>query len=154
MARITQEEARKLWIKLKPTRNVIENITKNAIEEVNKKVWNNWKYWAKKTTYKNVLFHSQREAKRYKELELLEKAWEIFDLKLQPKFVLQEKFEYDWKTERKITYSADFLYKKGKDTIVEDVKSSDWNATRTNVYKIKRKLFLFKYGHLYKFIET
>ncbi len=41
----------------------------------------------------------------------------------------------------KITYLADFVYEKGSQTIVEDVK-----GLRTDVYKIKRKLMLYFHG--------
>lgn len=41
----------------------------------------------------------------------------------------------------KITYLADFVYEKGSQTIVEDVK-----GMKTDVYKIKRKLMLYFHG--------
>nr|DAL18325.1 MAG TPA_asm: Endonuclease [Caudoviricetes sp.] len=41
----------------------------------------------------------------------------------------------------KFTYLADFVYEKGSQTIVEDVK-----GMKTDVYKIKRKLMLYFHG--------
>ena len=100
------------------------------------------KYKAVKTEINGIKFDSKKEARRYKELKILEKADEIKSLELQPRFLLQEKFKYNGKTIRKIEYVADFRYidKEGK-TIVEDVK-----GMKTEVYKIKKKIFLKKYG--------
>lgn len=68
------------------------------------------------------IFDSAKEAQRYRELKLLERAKKISNLELQPRFLLQESFRKNGKTYRKIEYVADFKYiEKGK-TIVEDVK--------------------------------
>ena len=56
------------------------------------------------------VFDSIRESQRYKELKLLERAGEISNLKLQPKFLLQDSFKKNGKTYRKIEYIADFSY--------------------------------------------
>lgn len=100
------------------------------------------KYKAVKTEINGIKFDSKKEARRYKELKILEKADEIKSLELQPRFLLQEKFKYNGKTIRKIEYIADFRYidEKGN-TVVEDVK-----GMKTEVYKIKKKIFLKKYG--------
>ena len=68
----------------------------------------------------------------------------IKDIKLQTTFELQESFKVNNKTIRAITYKSDFDYltKDGRH-IVEDVKSK---ITKDNqVYKIKKKLLLYKY---------
>lgn len=101
------------------------------------------KYNAEKTEIDGITFDSKKESERYAVLKLLEKAGAISDLVLQPRFTLQESFTYAGKKERKIEYVADFQYRQGGNLIVEDVKSP---ATRTQVYRIKRKLFLNKYG--------
>ena len=89
------------------------------------------------------LFDSAKEAQRYRELKLLERAKQISDLELQPRFLLQESFKKNGKTYRKIEYVADFKYiEKGK-TKVEDVK-----GLQTDVFKIKHKLFEKKYPDL------
>lgn len=100
------------------------------------------KYSAVKTKVNGIKFDSKKEARRYKELKILEKADEIKSLELQPRFLLQEKFKYNGKTIRKIEYVADFRYidEKGN-TVVEDVK-----GMKTEVYKIKKKIFLKMYG--------
>ena len=108
------------------------------------------KYNAKKTVVDGIEFDSIREAERYRELKLLERGKEIRNLVLQPRFLLQDKFvDKHGKTHRKIEYVADFLYidKDGK-AIVEDVK-----GVLTDVYKIKKKMFLKIYDDQYEFRE-
>ena len=80
------------------------------------------KYHNKKTVVDNIKFDSKLEANRYSELKLLEKAGQIFDLKLQPRFLLQPSFKYKGKTHRKIEYVADFEYIENGQVVVEDVK--------------------------------
>lgn len=108
------------------------------------------KYNAKKTVVDGIEFDSIREADRYCELKLLEKAKEIRNLELQSRFLLQDKFkDKQGNTHRKVEYVADFMYidKCGK-TIVEDVK-----GVLTDVYKLKKKLFLKIYDDQYEFKE-
>lgn len=108
------------------------------------------KYNAVKTLVDGIKFDSRKEAKRYQELKLLERAGAIKELELQPRFLLQDKFTLDRKTYRKIEYVADFkFWDNGKRSwIVEDVK-----GVKTEVYKLKKKIFLKKYGEYYKFYE-
>ncbi len=101
------------------------------------------KYRNKKTNG----YDSKKEAKRADELKLLERAKVISNLEKQVAFELQPSFKADGKTERAIKYIADFKYSKDGTEVVEDVK-----GFKTDVYKIKRKMFLFKYPHI-KFIE-
>ena len=99
--------------------------------------------------YKNVkvfldghTFDSKKEAKRYNDLRLMERAGEITDLKLQVKFVLIPSQRIDGKVvERECAYKADFVYRKNGETIVEDTK-----GYKTKDYVIKRKLMLFVHG--------
>ena len=108
------------------------------------------KYNAKKITIDGHNFPSKREAERYCELKLFLKAGLIRNLVLQPRFLLQDKFkDKTGTTHRKIEYVADFLYidNDGK-AIVEDVK-----GVLTDVYKIKKKIFLKKYDEQYDFRE-
>lgn len=99
------------------------------------------KYNAVKTEVDGIVFDSKKEATRYKELVLLQKAGEIKRLILQPKFVLQEGFSVDGKRYREISYVADFMYTDKDGTkVIEDTK-----GFRTDVYAIKKKLFLKKY---------
>ncbi|MDF2510441.1 MAG: Phage protein [Herbinix sp.] len=100
--------------------------------------------------YKNVKvnidgfkFDSKAESERYQELKLLNKAGLITNLTLQPKFELQSKFRHNTKAISAICYIADFSYidKECEKVIVEDVK-----GVETDVFKIKRKMFLKLYG--------
>lgn len=102
------------------------------------------KYHAKKTEVDGIRFQSRKEGERYAELKLLERAGRIRSLVLQPKFELQEGFtNAEGKKIRAITYIADFMYYDCDldRTIVEDVK-----GMKTEVYKLKKKLFEYKYG--------
>lgn len=99
------------------------------------------KYHNKKTEVDGILFDSKKEAKRYGELKLLQKAGVIKHLELQPRFTLQPFFACDGNRYRKIEYVGDFAYIEGGRKVVEDVK-----GMFTDVYKIKKKLFLYQYG--------
>lgn len=102
------------------------------------------KYNATKTEIDGYLFDSRAEARRYQELKLLERVGEIQDLQLQPRFVLQDKFQNpEHGAIRAIQYKADFKYIEKGETIIEDVKGME-----TPVFKIKRKLFLKRYPEL------
>lgn len=101
------------------------------------------KFNAKKTTVDGITFDSAREAKRYQELKLMERAGEISGLRRQVRFELIPAFECDGKHYRPATYIADFVYtdvKTGKE-IVEDVK-----GYRPDIYRLKAKLFAHKFG--------
>ena len=104
------------------------------------------KYGNRKAIVDGIPFDSKAEAARYRELKLLEKAGEIWNLQLQPKFELIPKQP----GERAVTYTADFRYtekvkypgwKWSGDTreVVEDVKSPA--TAKDKAYIIKRKLF-------------
>lgn len=101
------------------------------------------KYNAAKVTLDGHRFDSRREARRYEELKQMEAAGKIAQLELQPRFELQPAFRYRGEAVRKIEYVADFRYldyERGG-LVVEDVK-----GMKTDVYRLKRKLFLAKYG--------
>ena len=98
------------------------------------------KYRAKKTKIDDIEFDSYMEAKRYRQLVLLEMAGEISDLVLQPKFRLMDSYKYNGKAIKAIDYIADFMYREDGKLVVEDVK-----GVRTPAYIIKSKLFIKKY---------
>lgn len=111
------------------------------------------KYGNKKVEIDGIVFDSKKEAKRYQELSLLEKAGAIQDLKRQQKYVLipaQREPDTIGKRggrkpgkllERECAYVADFVYWEDGKLIVEDTK-----GFRTEGYIIKRKLLLLVYG--------
>ena len=118
------------------------------------------KYRNKKVEVDGILFDSKKEANRYMELKLLEKAGEITDLKRQVRYELiprqREQSTEMYKSgphkgeykpgkviEQSCYYVADFVYKdkEGDRIVVEDTK-----GMRTKDYVIKRKLMLHRYG--------
>ncbi len=101
------------------------------------------KYNNKKVQVDMRVFDSVLEAKRYRQLALLERVKAIKNLQLQVPFLLQEGFRKNGKTYRKIEYIADFVYEENGKTVVEDTK-----GVKTEVFKIKQKLFEYKYPNL------
>lgn len=117
------------------------------------------KYGAKKVKLDGIIFDSRREARRYQELRLLERAGKIRNLELQKSFELipaqyapsTEVYMRGTKTgqakrgkciEKAVTYKADFVYIDEKGLpVVEDTK-----GFRTKDYIIKRKLMLYIHG--------
>lgn len=89
-------------------------------------------------------FDSKKEARRYKELLLLQRSGQIHDLKRQVRYLLIPT-QYDEEgrcLERCCNYFADFVYRQKDGTlVVEDTK-----GVRTADYIIKRKLMLEKYS--------
>lgn len=92
-------------------------------------------------TVDGIEHDSKKEAARWQELNLMLRARLIEDLQRQVRFELIPKQE----GERSCTYIADFVYidRKTGQKVVEDVKSP---ATRTEAYRIKRKLMLLVHG--------
>lgn len=99
------------------------------------------KFHATPTVVDGIRFASKAEAKRYGELKLLEKAGEIVDLKLQPKYPLLV-------GGHKVgSYVADFEYSRVEERgkvmhrVVEDVK-----GLPTPLYRWKKKHFEIQYN--------
>lgn len=101
------------------------------------------KYGSKKVEIDGHVFDSQIEAKYYKQLKWLQEHNQILFFRLQPRYLLQEAFQKNGKTFRKIEYIADFEVHHLDGSIeVIDVKGYE-----TEAFKIKRKLFEKKYPH-------
>ncbi|KZN96474.1 hypothetical protein AZI98_08560 [Aeribacillus pallidus] len=101
------------------------------------------KYKSKKVEVDGHVFDSKIEAKYYDQLKWLQNNKQILFFRLQPRYLLQEAFEKDGKSYRKIEYIADFEVHHLDGTIeVVDVKGIE-----TEAFKIKRKLFEKKYPH-------
>lgn len=100
------------------------------------------KYGNKRTVIDGITFDSMKEASRWSELQLLQKAGEISELQRQVKFELQPAFYHAGHKLRPIIYVCDFVYKENDKQVIEDVKSP---ATRNNaVYKLKKKMMLYR----------
>lgn len=102
------------------------------------------KYGAKSVEFDGIRFASQLEARFY----LFFREHEIKILELQPRFLLEDAFEcYDWQTKktkkyRKSEYVADFRI----ETPDGDIFIIEAKGFETEAWKIKKKLFLKKYG--------
>ena len=105
------------------------------------------KYGNQKTKVDGILFDSKHEAMRWIELKYMERVGLIKDLKRQVKFCLVPTIEGEGKKvkQRAVYYVADFEYwEKATDCwkhVVEDAK-----GVRTDVYKLKKKLMLWRHG--------
>lgn len=100
------------------------------------------KYKNKHLVWDGMEFDSQKEAMRYRELSLLQKAGEISDLRRQVRYELIPSQRIQGKVvERPIFYIADFVYTTGGKEVVEDCK-----GVKTPAYIIKRKLMLYVHG--------
>ena len=101
------------------------------------------KYHAIPVHVDGVRFASKREAARFLELKLWEKAGQITDLECQPVFPLHV-MEL-WRSGAPVVittigkYTADFRYLNLQtgEIVIEDVKST---ATRTDAYRVRRKI--------------
>lgn len=102
------------------------------------------KYNNKRVLVDGMEFDSLKEANRWAELTLLQRAGKIKDLSRQVKYQLipVQRDEFGKAIERSVDYIADFQYRdeKGK-LVVEDAK-----GFKTKEYIIKRKLMLKEYG--------
>lgn len=118
------------------------------------------KYHNSKCIVDGIVFDSRKEARRYQELILLQRAKEISDLQRQVEFTLiptqreasTETYKKGEKKgqpkegkviERECKYIADFVYIDNRtgERVVEDTK-----GFRTKEYLIKRKLMLYLFG--------
>lgn len=99
------------------------------------------------------IYDSEKEYQRWLDLNLMQKAGKISELRRQVPLIIQGKFQYEGKTVRPIIYVADFMYLKDGKTIVEDVKGFDAKTGKfreTEAFRIKWKLLKVKYP-LYHF---
>lgn len=120
------------------------------------------KYNARKAVIDGIIFDSVKEAKRYRALKEKAEKGQITSLQRQVKFVLipaqyEESNEVFTKgprkgqkkpgklLERECAYIADFVYTENGQQVVEDTKGCKAGAAYA-IYKIKRKLMLYKYG--------
>ena len=100
------------------------------------------KYGARKTTVDGITFDSAREASRWCQLRLMERAGELWSLSRQVPFRLvpAEKGP-DGRKLRELRYIADFVYKDVRGWHVEDSK-----GFRTKEYQLKKRLMWHYYG--------
>lgn len=105
------------------------------------------KYNAVRTTLDGYTFDSRAEAEYYQRLRLLERAGEISALEVHPVYVIFDGVDAKGKRQV-IRYEGDFGYTENGRRVVCDVK-----GVRTDVYKLKRKMFECRY-HDIDFVEV
>lgn len=93
------------------------------------------KYRNRKTEVDGITFDSKREAARYSELKLCERAGLISELKTQVRYRLEVNGH------KICDYLSDFQYVENGALVVEDTK-----GFATPAYKLKRKLMLALHG--------
>lgn len=104
------------------------------------------KYKNNRIKYKGMTFDSKKEYERFLTLEKKESCGEISNLTRQVPFTLIESQYVDGKcVERPLKYIADFVYTENGKQVVEDVKGCR-HSVAYNLYVIKRKLMLERYG--------
>jgi len=97
-----------------------------------------------KTTIDGILFDSKLESRFYEYAKQLKEMGKIKDFEMQVKYEIFPSFKKNGKSWRKIEYVADFVIHHFDETIeVIDVK-----GVETDVFKIKQKMFEYKYPDL------
>lgn len=94
------------------------------------------KFNAQKTEVDGITFHSLKEARRYGELKLLERAGKVSELALQVKMPIEINGKHI------CNYFADFVY---TDIATNKVTIEDTKGVRTPLYKLKKKLVEAQY---------
>lgn len=94
------------------------------------------KYHSCRTVVDGITFDSRKEARRYQELVLLARAGQILDLAVQVPFVL-----HAGSGQIVGRYVADFTYREGHASVVEDVK-----GFKTDLYRWKKRHMVAEYG--------
>jgi len=93
------------------------------------------KYRNQKCESRGIKFDSKREMARWHELMQMQVKGEISELELQVPFVLAEPVVIGGRKRPALRYVADFVYERGGEQVIEDVK-----GRVTEGYRIKRHL--------------
>lgn len=93
-------------------------------------------------------FDSKREARRYMDLWLMQRAGEISGLRTQVKYeLIPKQVHKDGTKEKGIEYVADFVYEQDGETVVEDSKGFRNTASAAyRMFVMKRKMMLYFHG--------
>lgn len=108
------------------------------------------KYGSSKTTVDGIVFHSRKEANRYCDLKILERAGNIKELQRQVKFEIHPQFvTEEGVTIKKVCYIADFVYfdMKLQTKVIEDTK-----GFCTKEFLKKWKQMQERYGSEFEFL--
>ena len=106
--------------------------------------WN--KYHAKKINIQGETFDSMAEARRWRDLQWLQRGGVIRGLQRQVKYLLvPAQYDENCKLlEREIGYVADFVYYENGQIVVEDVKGYK-KGPAYNLFMLKKKVMYDKY---------
>lgn len=125
-------------------KKVLQQAREQQKKTIPEKNWN--KLHAEKVEYNGTVYDSKHELKRYKQLEILERAGAISDLQYHVPFeLIPKQRKSEGKVERGVKYEADFVYRKDGKLVVEDAKGYRGGATY-QVFVLKRKLMLYVHG--------
>ena len=105
------------------------------------------KFNAKKIKIQGETFDSMAEAKRWRDLQWLQRGGVIKGLQRQVVYqLLPAQYDENHKVvEMAVTYVADFVYHENGELVVEDVKGYKKGAAYA-LFTLKRKLMLYFYG--------
>lgn len=107
------------------------------------------KYGAKPTVVDGIRFASQKEARRYQELKLLERAGEVRDIELQPVYELDVIGGFVKDVRRTIgKYKADFRYRGRVRICGENEITLEWRQIVEDVKGFKTPLYRWKKKHV------
>lgn len=96
------------------------------------------KYGARKAQVGELIFDSQKEARRYLVLKDEENRGVISNLRTQVEFVLLAGFVYQGKKVEAVRYTADFVYHRDGKIYIEDTKSEA--TARSEAFRIRWRL--------------
>lgn len=104
------------------------------------------KYGASKVTQSGITHDSGKEASRWHQLQVLERAGQISDLQRQVSFVLAPAVRLAGEPRKKpaLRYFADFTYVHAGHLVVEDTKSKP--TRKLAAYRIKKHLMATVHG--------
>lgn len=102
------------------------------------------KFGNEKTTVDGVKFDSRVEATRWQQLEMMEKAGIITNLRRQVAFELAPPVKLNGKTKPALRYFADACYTEDGIDVVEDTKSP--STKKTAIYRAKKHLMATVHG--------
>ncbi|WP_278648359.1 DUF1064 domain-containing protein [Pandoraea pnomenusa] len=97
------------------------------------------KYSNKKCEVDGIRFDSRAEARRWSQLLAMQERGEICALERQVVYVLAPGVVINGRKAPPLRYVADFVYERGEETLIEDVK-----GVITPEYRIKRHLMALK----------
>ena len=105
--------------------------------------------YAQKGVEKEIaIYDSVKEYKRWQELQMLQRAGAISDLRRQVPYIIQPGFVYAEEKIQPIIYTADFEYTQNGNVVVEDVKGIDKKTGReisTKDFKLKWKMLKYHF---------